>query len=365
MNYILNKLFGTTPSLDQGFGVHPNGVPTFKGSNPPPGFEDIIATIRVDQVPAYASAIFKVPGETEVDSEGNYDARLRLSYKAKLRRVLRRETSIPVPDVYDFNETCDNELNCPFTRMEYITGVTLMQLWFDPKASPEEAKTRRTRALTDLAAAMVQLDRYRFDQAGAALFGDDGRISGTEFPDSGTLNIPPEAIPDLTARLTPKLYCILRLNGLELPPDGPVPGPMQLLTMLFDWMPTPEDDGKGPPSSAGTGRRPSRAPSATTPTPLDSGPSPEGAPPPQTRNSIVYLSLMYATKGREPFMPVLEGIMRLILQTIREEVLPRLRATPGCKAAEVDLGNLELRLREELELLKMGYEALLHGDAIL
>lgn len=103
---------------------------------------------------------------------------------------------------------------------------------------------------------------------------------------------------------------------------------------------------------------------------------PKGAPPPQTRNSIIYLLLLNATWGRKPYMPVLEDIMRFIHQAIREEVLPRLRATSGAKAAGIDLGMLELstlceRLNndetteEERELLKMGYEALLSGDAII
>ena len=478
MNYILNKLFSTPlsdqASMPSGFGVHPNGVPIFKGSNPPPGFEDILATIQVDQLPEYASAvrkrlepslakdclgatlgdrffteynvfytvvfaddvkwIFKVPGETKMDSDGNYLARIHLRYKASLMRVLRRETSIPVPDVYDFNDTCDNELNCPFTLMEYITGVPLMETWFDTEASPAETKTRRTRALTDLAAAMVQLDRYRFDHSGMAVFDTDGRISGTAFPKPTRLDITPEEVSDLTAQFTPQLYYIWRLNGLDAPRDNLGHGAMKLLKMLFEWIPTPADDGKGPfvlaqmlikgnkilvgpdgavqailgwdyaeavPRAIGNDAYPpwlmvngfwcDEEPEGVPP-PSESEETlafyrkvyadqiqahrPKGGPPSQTRNSIIYLSLMNATKGSEPFMPVLEVIMRLILREIREEVLPRLRATPGAKAAEVDLGMLELstlcqRLHkgdtteEELELLKMGYEALLSGDDIL
>ncbi|PLB33131.1 uncharacterized protein BDW47DRAFT_130202 [Aspergillus candidus] len=160
--------------------------------------------------------------------------------------VLRRETNIPVPDVYDFSGTRDNELNCPFTLMEYISWIPLMEAWFDEEVSPAEAEKRRTRALADLVAAIVQLDRYRFDQVGLAVFGADGRISGTDITNRMKPNATNDKIAESLPLLTPKLYVAWRLHEMDMSPDDPVRGAVNLLKMLLDWIPNPADNGKGP-----------------------------------------------------------------------------------------------------------------------
>lgn len=46
-------------------------------------------------------------------------------------RMLKRETTIPVPTVYSYDATIQNEAGWPHILMEFIEGVTLAGLWND------------------------------------------------------------------------------------------------------------------------------------------------------------------------------------------------------------------------------------------
>ncbi len=49
--------------------------------------------------------------------------------------LIRRETTIPVPEVYAFDTTLENELGCPFILMELKYGKLLQDVWFDQEIS--------------------------------------------------------------------------------------------------------------------------------------------------------------------------------------------------------------------------------------
>lgn len=103
-----------------------------------------------------------------------------LTSEANTMRLLKRETTIPLPDVLDFSSTTQNTLRCPYIIMTFISGIPLYNVWFGHRlngASPDTTRLRRISALESIASAMVQLDRFSFQTGGRLLFGSDGNPS--------------------------------------------------------------------------------------------------------------------------------------------------------------------------------------------
>lgn len=123
-----------------------------------------------------ASWLFKVPAAGTPDRFSDAHAEA-LRSEACTMRLLRRETSIPVPEVFAFSDSCSNELGHPFILMQYIEGRPLYEFWEDERASEEFMKKRRIRCLNEIAAAMVQLGKFSFDKAGALKFDENGQPS--------------------------------------------------------------------------------------------------------------------------------------------------------------------------------------------
>lgn len=96
-------------------------------------------------------------------------------------RLLKRETTIPLPDILDFSPTPSNALGCPYIIMSFIPGAPLYDVWFGHRlngTSHEAVRACRTRALDSIASAMVQLDKFSFPTGGRLVFGSDGSPSG-------------------------------------------------------------------------------------------------------------------------------------------------------------------------------------------
>jgi hypothetical protein len=55
-----------------------------------------------------------------------------LSSEANTMRILKRQTTIPLPNVLDFSPTTKNDLQCPYIIMTYVPGVSLYNVWFGP-----------------------------------------------------------------------------------------------------------------------------------------------------------------------------------------------------------------------------------------
>ena len=111
--------------------------------------------------------MFKVP---MTGYKGRFDdqAAQALTSEAMTMRLVRRDTNIPVPDVYSFDASLDNEAHCPFIMMEYLQGRPLYELWFQ-RSSDAAQKRFRTRVLQELAAAMAQLNNLRYSEGGSLL----------------------------------------------------------------------------------------------------------------------------------------------------------------------------------------------------
>ena len=93
-----------------------------------------------------------------------------LKSEALTMQTIQRETTIPLPTVYGFDNTMDNELGCPYMMMEWLQGKPLWEVWFDKKASPARLEQVRIRALQTIAAAIVQLNGYQSDYSGSWRF---------------------------------------------------------------------------------------------------------------------------------------------------------------------------------------------------
>lgn len=79
---------------------------------------------------------------------------------------IREHTDVPVPEVFHFDTTAENEICAPYIAMSYISGKPVSHLWFDASghASLED---RRRNILKQLAQSMSQLNRLHFDKIGS------------------------------------------------------------------------------------------------------------------------------------------------------------------------------------------------------
>ncbi len=137
--------------------------------------------------------ILKVPSTGYLECYDDIAARA-LTAEALTMQMLKRETSIPLPKVHLFDASLDNELNCPFILMDYIEGVPLSELWFRHTSTMITnllVEQFRAVILTDLAEAMVQLRKYKFDKGGSPLFDEEGILTG----------VGPAKVADLPAML--------------------------------------------------------------------------------------------------------------------------------------------------------------------
>lgn len=200
--------------------------------------------------------LFKVPA-TGTRDRFDHSAARSLRSEALTMSLLHRETTIPLPEVFSFDETCDNELNCPFILMSYIPGKPLYDCWFDKVSPKSVVEARRTRCLSQIAIAMIQLDKFSYDQGGCIMFKDPGHPAG----------IGPMRLVDEQAMLQ-RLHVDDSDNSTIYFEAGPFPstkdfytahlehrkgserdsifknGALKLLRTMIDWLPEPHDGRK-------------------------------------------------------------------------------------------------------------------------
>jgi len=99
-------------------------------------------------------------------------AKSSLRSQALTMRFIRRETMAPLPDIYAFDTTTENEIGAPYMVMSFIPGDTVASKWFDD-TGPTPLEQRRLRTLDTLAKAMSQLQKFRFDKIGSLQFTDN------------------------------------------------------------------------------------------------------------------------------------------------------------------------------------------------
>lgn len=199
--------------------------------------------------------LLKVPGH---GTRARFDASaaVALRSEALTMRLIRRETSIPIPDVLAFEASLDNALGCPFILMSFIPGISLYDCWFDRSVPTDQLHARRTQALKGIAAAMAQLDRFAFDRGGALVFDEKGDPTGvgpmrrvdhqamldrmaTGDEDETALYFAAGPWPDFMS-----FYTLSLDRGVE--PDEPFRrGLRRLLRLFLGWIPAADADGRG------------------------------------------------------------------------------------------------------------------------
>lgn len=89
---------------------------------------------------------------------------------------IRKYTNVPVPQVYHFDTTADNEIQAHYIAMSYVSGRTVSKLWFDA-SGPTSLEHRRHSILKQLAKAMSQLQTLPFNKIGSLLPGSRGGVN--------------------------------------------------------------------------------------------------------------------------------------------------------------------------------------------
>ncbi|KAI0886123.1 uncharacterized protein GGS22DRAFT_124597 [Annulohypoxylon maeteangense] len=102
-----------------------------------------------------------------------------LRTEALIISKLSQETTIPVPEIIDFEPSPHNKLHVPYCIMTYVEGRTLDQVWFGEDGEDESTvRGRRTAVLHGLAQLMLQLNKYEFERGGAPVFDDGESLVG-------------------------------------------------------------------------------------------------------------------------------------------------------------------------------------------
>lgn len=100
-------------------------------------------------------------------------AKEALESQVHTMEYIRKHTSAPVPQVYQFDTTANNEIHAPYIAMGYVSGRTVSRLWFDT-SGPTPLESRRQRVLAQLAKAMSQLQKLHFENIGSLLPSSQG-----------------------------------------------------------------------------------------------------------------------------------------------------------------------------------------------
>ncbi|PTB81791.1 hypothetical protein M440DRAFT_1396958 [Trichoderma longibrachiatum ATCC 18648] len=88
-------------------------------------------------------------------------------------QLIRNRTSIPVPEIYAFDTTANNEIGAPYLCMSFLPGRPVSQLWFGDSGALRLEKLR-LRILTSVSQAMAQLSCLEFGTMGALMEEDSG-----------------------------------------------------------------------------------------------------------------------------------------------------------------------------------------------
>ncbi|CAF9943460.1 MAG: hypothetical protein ALECFALPRED_000404 [Alectoria fallacina] len=189
--------------------------------------------------------VLKIPGTGHEEGWDTSSAQSLVS-EAQTMRLVRRETSVPVPQVYAFDASVDNEVGCPYILMEMIHGKPLYEVWFDEDVSRNKLEEYRARALQGIAGAMSQLNRLTFGEGGALVFDDKGNFAGVGSSKAVDLEVLYEKL-QIEDRATPfyqrkpfkdpKSYFqdILDRRGKKMERSEFDKGVYDLLRLFIDW----------------------------------------------------------------------------------------------------------------------------------
>ncbi|KAB8255641.1 kinase-like domain-containing protein [Aspergillus pseudonomiae] len=174
-----------------------------------------------------------------------------LTTEASTMQFLRRKTTIPIPTVFSFSATLDNDLGCPYILMEYIDGKSTRHVWFNEELDAATLERHRTQVLLDLSKIMLQLNQFTFSEAGSPIFDNSNNPIG----------VGPLRVMDMPATLKelrkndicdtviqseiepssdPKAWMLCMFERHEPPDDKFSQGAHRLLKHFIEWLPWSE-----------------------------------------------------------------------------------------------------------------------------
>ena len=214
--------------------------------NPAPfsGFYNIVFEIE------FADAVFwmlKIPANGYGQHFDEIASKALVS-EARTMQMIKKATTIPVPGVYAFDASLNNQLQVPFILMQRIDGTPLYKGWFNQDGrSKSQLEKFRARALQSLAAAMAQLNRFMLDDGGSIVFDSDGKavnLGGTKVLDANAMWYPENEDPDKSDIFCekgpftdPKSALLFMLNRRPSRPenDAYLNGIDTMLRMMIEW----------------------------------------------------------------------------------------------------------------------------------
>lgn len=120
---------------------------------------------------------YKVPALGTVGKWDQIAARA-MKNEVSTMRLIKQNISIPIPTVHGYDTDTGNKIRCPDILMVFVEGKSLWNVWFGDSLSESEKEEVRARALKEIAEAMFQLGKFRFDQGEAHAFDEDGNAIG-------------------------------------------------------------------------------------------------------------------------------------------------------------------------------------------
>ncbi|KAF4338494.1 altered inheritance of mitochondria 9 mitochondrial [Fusarium beomiforme] len=105
------------------------------------------------------------------------DASDALASQVTTMRFIREKTRAPVPEVYNWDPTINNEISAPFICMSFVPGETVSSVWFNESIDTEAREQLRLNILTSLSVIMAKFSSLSFDKMGSIKQAEDGTIS--------------------------------------------------------------------------------------------------------------------------------------------------------------------------------------------
>lgn len=107
---------------------------------------------------------------------------------------IKRRTRVHIPEVLDYDTSCENELDHPNILMSFLESVPLHEIWNDEGLHGIELKDRRQRILKSIAFTMAELQHLSFNAKDLLYFehyDDDSPCVGLQYDvDEGNIEDP-------------------------------------------------------------------------------------------------------------------------------------------------------------------------------
>lgn len=121
--------------------------------------------VHIVQFDSGTKLVIRVPATGWGSGLTDAAARVIESHAATVR-LIRQKTSIPVPEIFAFDTSCDNPIGAPYLCMAFVPGQTVSNCWFNNDDGPSREKLRLN-ILTSVAQNLAQLRCFSFSKIGS------------------------------------------------------------------------------------------------------------------------------------------------------------------------------------------------------